>query len=49
MDIFKILRADPFYGEGEAIEIAKGKYELVDTIQGGINKIKRQYYGKGRH
>lgn len=43
MDIFEILNADPFYGEGEAIEIAKGKREIPNTFHKGINKLKRYY------
>ena len=41
MNIFQILSADEFYNESELIEIAKGKYELADTLKKGINKIKR--------
>mgnify|MGYP003641884383 FL=1 len=42
MDILKILSVDEFYGESNAIEIAKGKYEYPDTKEKFINKHKRQ-------
>tara|TARA_R110002050_G_scaffold37240_1_gene92517 strand:- start:228 stop:374 length:147 start_codon:yes stop_codon:yes gene_type:complete len=43
MNIFQILQEHNFYGESEAIEIAKGKYEYPSTIKMLINKIKRKY------
>jgi hypothetical protein len=41
MLIIKLLNLDNFYGEGETIEIAKGKYKLPETIREGIKQIKR--------
>lgn len=41
MLIIKLLNLDNFYGSGEAIEIAKGKYKLPETIKEGIKQIKR--------
>lgn len=32
---------DSHYGESEAIEIAKGKYELPNSWAKGFNQIKR--------
>tara|TARA_R110002049_G_C9052889_1_gene553661 strand:- start:821 stop:1009 length:189 start_codon:yes stop_codon:yes gene_type:complete len=43
MDILKLLSQDEFYGESEAIEIAKGKYEYPNTMRKLINKFKRKY------
>ncbi len=42
MNIFQILNVDEFYNEDETIEIAKGKYEYVDSWSKFINKLKRQ-------
>ena len=39
----KLLALDNWYNVSENIEIAKGKYELADTFNKGINKIKRNY------
>jgi len=39
--IIKILNLDNFYGSGETIEIAKGKYKLPETLKEGIQQIKR--------
>lgn len=30
------------YGQAEVIEIAKGKYEIPNTIKKGVKQIKRQ-------
>ena len=43
MNIFQILNADEFYNESELIEIAKGKYQTIDTIKKLTNKLKRSY------
>jgi hypothetical protein len=42
MNILDLLNVDKFEGESEIIEIAKGKYQRVNTWRQAINKIKRQ-------
>ena len=44
----KLLALDNWYGVSENIEIAKGKYQLTDTLKKGINKIKRSYQWQKR-
>ena len=39
--IIDMLRVDDFYGESEAIDIAKGKYQLPSDWKGMVNTIKR--------
>ena len=41
MLIIRLLNLDNFYGQGETIEIAKGKYKLPTTLKEGIKQIKR--------
>tara|TARA_R110000868_G_scaffold411384_2_gene703409 strand:- start:536 stop:679 length:144 start_codon:yes stop_codon:yes gene_type:complete len=41
MILIKLLNVDDFYGEGETIEIAKGKYKLPESVKEGIKQIKR--------
>lgn len=41
--IIAMLNGLDHYGRSEAIEIAKGKYELPTTIKKGWNQIKRNY------
>lgn len=41
--ILELLQQDDFLEGGEAIQIAKGKYELPTTIKGATKKIKRQW------
>lgn len=41
MVIIKLLNLDDFYGLGEAIEIAKGKHKLAETLKEGYKQIKR--------
>jgi hypothetical protein len=41
--IMAMLNALDHYGQSEAIEIAKGKYELPMTFKKGWNQIKRNY------
>jgi len=36
-----LLALNDWYGVSENVEIAKGKYEIADTIKKGINKVKR--------
>lgn len=40
--IFEILRSEKFYGESEAIEIAKGKYELTTSFKKQWEQHKRK-------
>lgn len=44
--IIEALHSFDYYGETEAIDIAKGKYELADTFKKGKEKIKRQWSRK---
>lgn len=39
----QLLTLGDYYSASDRIEIAKGKYELTDTVKKGINKIKRNY------
>ena len=39
--IIDMIRLDEFYGESEAIDIAKGKYNLPLNYKGMVNTIKR--------
>ena len=41
--ILELLQQDEFLEGGEAIQIAKGKYELPKTLKGATKKIKRQW------
>jgi hypothetical protein len=41
--IIELLQQDEFLDGGEAIQIAKGKYELPTTLKGATKKIKRQW------
>lgn len=45
-DIIELLNSGEFYGGSEAIEIAKGKYELKETIKQGYEQGKRIGHGK---
>lgn len=45
MILIKLLNLDDFYGEDEAIEVAKGKYKLAQTVKEGIKQIKRERNG----
>lgn len=40
--MFELLRLNEFYGESEAIEIAKGKNELPLTLKKGFNQLRRE-------
>ena len=44
--VIALLNSGDFYGGSEAIEIAKGKYELKETIKEGYEQGKRLGYGK---
>ena len=41
--LLELLQEDDFLDGGEAIQIAKGKYELPTTLKGATKKIKRQW------
>lgn len=45
MILIKLLNLDDFYGADEAIEVAKGKYKLAQTVKEGIKQIKRERNG----
>ncbi len=45
MIILKLLNIDNFYGIDETIEIAKGKYELKNSIKEAYKQGKREGYG----
>jgi hypothetical protein len=47
-DILQLLAIDDFYGVSEDVDVAKGKYELTDTIKEGYKQGKRISYGKNR-
>ncbi len=47
-DILQLLTMDDFYNVSEQVDIAKGKYELVDTIKEGYKQGKRIAHGKNR-
>jgi hypothetical protein len=40
--MFELLRLNEFYGESEAIEIAKGKNELPLTLKKGFKQLRRE-------
>jgi hypothetical protein len=40
--ILNLLMTSEHYGQSETIEISKGKYELPNSWNKGINQIKRQ-------
>jgi hypothetical protein len=44
--IIQMLMTDKFYGKGECIEIAKGKYAIPFTIKKAIEKGRRQAHIK---
>ena len=41
-NIIDLLNVDDFYGSGENIEIAKGKYKVAMTIKEGREQLKRR-------
>jgi hypothetical protein len=47
-DILQLLTMDDYYGVSEQVDIAKGKYELVDNIKEGYKQGKRIAHGKNR-
>jgi Uri superfamily endonuclease len=38
----QLLTLDKWYNVSTNIEIAKGRYEYVDSVKKGINRIKRE-------
>lgn len=45
-NILDLLALDEFYGQSENIEIAKGKYQLIDTWGKAFKQLKRQWKRK---
>lgn len=41
VDIINILQSNNFYGAGNYVEIAKGKFEYMSTWKGFKRKVKR--------
>ena len=41
-NIIDLLNSDDFYGGGENIEIAKGKYKVPMTLKEGREQLKRK-------
>lgn len=46
--LLAILQIDEFYGQGEHIDIAKGKYKLHTSFRKAIKQAKRELKNK-RH
>ena len=44
--IIELLQTNDFYNVSETVEIAKGKYELVDNFTDAKEKIKRVWLQK---
>lgn len=44
-DVIQLLHSDDFYGCSETVEIAKGKYELKNSIKQAYKQGKREGYG----
>jgi len=42
-NILDLLALDEFYGQSENIEIAKGKFELIDSWNKAFKQLKRQW------
>ena len=40
--LLDLLMSLDHYGQAEVIEIAKGKYEIPNTIKKGVKQIKRE-------
>jgi hypothetical protein len=40
--ILQMLRIDPWYGESELIEIAKGKYKIPKTVKEVFEQTRRE-------
>jgi hypothetical protein len=40
--ILQMLRIDPWYGESELIEIAKGKYKIPKTVKEVFEQARRE-------
>ncbi len=46
MILFKLLSMDNFYNVSKNIDIAKGKYKAVGTIEDAKKQLKRIYHGR---
>jgi hypothetical protein len=46
VDIINILQSNNFYGAGNYVEIAKGKFEQVNNWKGFKRKVKRIWLSK---
>jgi len=47
-NILEMLILDDFYGVSDRVDIAKGRYELTNTIKEGYEQGKRIANGKNR-
>lgn len=47
--ILEVLKLDDFYGQSEAIDIAKGKYKKVTKFNEVYKQKKRELYNKMMH
>ena len=45
-EIIRVLQSNDFYGAGNYVEIAKGKFEYVNTWKGFKRKVKRQWQSR---
>lgn len=45
-ELISMLQVDDFYGQGEYIDIAKGKYKLHMSIRKQIKQAKRELTNK---
>ena len=46
VNIINILQSSEYYGAGDNVEIAKGKFEYVSTWKGFKRKVRRQWQSK---
>jgi hypothetical protein len=46
--IVTMLQLDDFYGNTEAIDIAKGKYKLHTSLKKAIKQLKRNTNGRNK-
>lgn len=44
--IFELLALDKWYGQSKSIDIAKGINKIPETLEEGIDQIKRQWQQK---
>jgi len=43
--IIELLNIDDWYGVSEEVDIAKGKYKAIGTVEDMKKQLKRYYYG----